>query len=72
MRKNHGKKKPFLVKDRTTISMSWLNEQVNPNNILSKVHSDNIDNSKNNTVNRTSNKKRKAPHNRNKDFMWEM
>jgi hypothetical protein len=32
--------------------------------ILSIVHSDNIDNSRNNTVTRTSNKKRKAPHNK--------
>jgi len=65
-------KKPFLVNDRTIIPMSWINEQVNPNNILSKIYSDNIDNSRNDTVTRTSNKKRKAPHNRNEDFMWEM
>jgi hypothetical protein len=51
--------------------MSWITEQVNDNNILSKVHSDNIDNHRNNTLTRTSNKKRKAPHNRNEDFIWE-
>jgi hypothetical protein len=52
--------------------MSQITEQVNTNNILTKVHSDNIDNSRNNTVTRTSNKKRKAPHKRNEDFIWEM
>jgi hypothetical protein len=52
--------------------MRWITEQVNANDILSKVHSDNIDNSRNNTVTRTSNKKRKAPLNRNEDFVWEM
>jgi hypothetical protein len=52
--------------------MSWITEQVNANIILSKVHSDNIDNSRNNTVTRTSNKKRKTPHNRNENFIWEM
>jgi hypothetical protein len=45
---------------------------VNANNILSNVHSDNIDNGRNNRVTRTSNKKRKAPHNRNEDFILEM
>jgi len=64
--------KPFIVNDRTTIPMSWITEQVNANIILSKVHSDNIDNSRNNTVTRTSNKKRKASHNRNEDFIWEV
>jgi hypothetical protein len=52
--------------------MSWITEQINANNILSKVHLDNIDNSGNNTVTRTSNKKRKEPHNRNEDFIWKM
>jgi hypothetical protein len=71
IRKNH-RKKPFIVNDRTTIPMSWISEQVNANNILSKVHSDNIENSRNNTVARTSNKKRREPHNRYEDFIWKM
>ena len=61
-----------MLNDRTTIPISWITEQVNPNNILSKVHSGDIGNSRNNAVTRTSNTKRKAPHNRNEDFMWEM
>jgi hypothetical protein len=52
--------------------MGWIIEQVDANNILSKVRSGSMDYSRNNTVTKISNRKRKVPNNRNEDFLCEM